>query len=41
MRFETLVVRAGHSPDAITGAVVPPIHFSTPFEVTEGTFCIP
>lgn len=31
MRIETLVVHAGHSPDAATGAVAPPIHLSTNF----------
>jgi cystathionine gamma-synthase len=32
MRIETLAARAGHSPDAQTGAVTPPIHLSTTFE---------
>jgi cystathionine gamma-synthase len=32
MRFETLAVHAGHAPDALTGAVTPPIHLSTTFE---------
>jgi cystathionine gamma-synthase len=39
MRFETLAVHAGHSPDAATGAVSPPIHLSTTFErAADGTF---
>lgn len=29
MRFETLVVHAGHDPDPASGAVAPPIHLST------------
>lgn len=32
MRFETLTVHAGQSPDPATGAVAPPIHLSTTFE---------
>jgi cystathionine gamma-synthase len=32
MRIETLAVHAGHSADAATGAVAPPIHLSTTFE---------
>ena len=32
MRLETIAVHAGHSPDAATGAVTPPIHLSTTFE---------
>ena len=32
MRLETIAVHAGHSPDAVTGAVTPPIHLSTTFE---------
>lgn len=31
MRLETLLVHAGHAPDAATGAVSPPIHLSTNF----------
>jgi cystathionine gamma-synthase len=31
MRLETMLVHAGHSPDAATGAVSPPIHLSTNF----------
>jgi cystathionine gamma-synthase len=39
MRFETLVVHAGHAPDASTGAVSPPIHLSTTFErAADGSF---
>jgi len=34
MRFETLVVHAGSSMDAATGAVAPPIHLSTTFHHT-------
>jgi cystathionine gamma-synthase len=29
VRFQTLVVHAGHGPDPLTGAVAPPIHLST------------
>jgi cystathionine gamma-synthase len=32
MRLETIAVHAGHAPDAVTGAVTPPIHLSTTFE---------
>lgn len=32
MRLETIAVHAGHTPDAATGAVTPPIHLSTTFE---------
>src|SRR5688572_20159795 len=32
MRIETLCVHAGTAPDAVTGAVAPPIHLSTTFE---------
>lgn len=32
VRIETLAVHAGHSTDAATGAVTPPIHLSTTFE---------
>lgn len=32
MRIETIAVHAGHTPDAATGAVTPPIHLSTTFE---------
>lgn len=32
MRIETLAVHAGHTIDAIAGAVTPPIHLSTTFE---------
>lgn len=32
MRLETIAVHAGHAPDAMTGAVTPPIHLSTTFE---------
>ena len=32
MRLETLCVHAGTSPDAVTGAIAPPIHLSTTFE---------
>jgi cystathionine gamma-synthase len=32
MRLETIAVHAGHSPDAATGAVTPPIVMSTTFE---------
>ena len=32
MRLETIAVHAGHSPDAATAAVTPPIHLSTTFE---------
>ena len=32
VRIETLAVHAGHSVDAATGAVAPPIHMSTTFE---------
>lgn len=32
MRLETIAVHAGHAPDAVTGAVTPPIHQSTTFE---------
>jgi len=32
MRIETLAARAGHGPDADTGALTPPIHLSTTFE---------
>lgn len=32
MRLETIAVHAGHSPDAVTGAVTPAIHLSTTFE---------
>jgi cystathionine gamma-synthase len=32
MRFETIAVHAGHSPDPVTGAVTPAIHPSTTFE---------
>lgn len=32
LRLETLCVHAGHEPDAVTGAVAPPIHLSTTFE---------
>jgi cystathionine gamma-synthase len=39
MRFETLAVHAGHSPDALTGAVAPPLYLSTTFErAADGTF---
>ena len=31
MRFETLVIHAGHAADPETGAVAPPIHLSTTF----------
>ena len=33
MRIETLAVRAGHAVDPSTGAVTPPIHLSTTFEL--------
>jgi len=32
MRIETIAVHAGHHPDPVTGAVIPPIHLSTTFE---------
>ena len=32
MKLETLAVHAGHSPDAATSAVTPPIHLSTTYE---------
>ena len=32
MRIETLCVHAGTAPDAVTGAIAPPIHLSTTFE---------
>jgi cystathionine gamma-synthase len=32
MRFETIAVHAGGSPDPATGSVAPPIHLSTTFE---------
>jgi cystathionine gamma-synthase len=32
MRIETIAVHAGHEPDAVTGAVTPPITLSTTFE---------
>lgn len=32
MRIETIAVHAGHEPDALTGAVTPPISLSTTFE---------
>jgi cystathionine gamma-synthase len=32
MRLETIAVHAGHKPDALTGAVTPPISLSTTFE---------
>jgi cystathionine gamma-synthase len=32
MRIETIAVHAGHSPDAATAAVTPPIYLSTTFE---------
>ena len=32
MRIETIAVHAGHSVDAATGAVTPPIHLSTTFQ---------
>ena len=32
MRIETIAVHAGHEPDAVTGAVTPPITMSTTFE---------
>lgn len=32
MRLETIAVHAGHEPDALTGAVTPPISLSTTFE---------
>jgi cystathionine gamma-synthase len=39
MRFETLAVHAGHSPDAVTGAVAPPLYLSTTFErAADGSF---
>ena len=39
MRFETLAVHAGHTPDATTGAVSPPIYLSTTFErAADGSF---
>ncbi|MDQ1403962.1 MAG: cystathionine gamma-synthase [Actinomycetota bacterium] len=31
MRFETRAIHAGQEPDPLTGAVVPPVHFSTTF----------
>jgi cystathionine gamma-synthase len=31
VRFETRAIHAGQEPDATTGAVVPPVHFSTTF----------
>jgi len=31
MKFETLVVHAGHEADPTTGSVAPPIHLSTTF----------
>lgn len=42
MRIETIAVHAGHSPDAATGAVTPPIHLSTTFErEADGSFRSP
>jgi cystathionine gamma-synthase len=39
MKFETLAVHAGASPDATTGAVMPAIHLSTTFErASDGSF---
>lgn len=39
MRFETVAVHAGSSPDPVTGAVRPPIQLSTTFErAPDGTF---
>ena len=39
MRFETLAVHAGHSPDSTTGAVAPPLYLSTTFErAADGSF---
>lgn len=39
MRFETLAVHGGHTPDNETGAVTQPINLSTTFEREEdGTF---
>ena len=39
MRFETLAVHAGHSPDPATGAVAPPLYLSTTFErAADGSF---
>jgi cystathionine gamma-synthase len=39
MRFETLAVHAGQSPDATTGAVAPPLYLSTTFErAGDGSF---
>jgi len=39
LRFETLAVHAGSSPDAVTGAVTPAIHTSTTFERSaDGSF---
>jgi cystathionine gamma-synthase len=39
MRFETLAVHAGHSPDSATGAVAPPLYLSTTFErAADGSF---
>ena len=31
MRAETIAVHAGAEPDAATGAIAPPLHFSTTF----------
>ena len=39
MRFETLAVHAGSSPDPLSKAVMPPIHLSTTFErAPDGSF---
>ncbi|HWE44879.1 MAG TPA: PLP-dependent transferase [Caulobacteraceae bacterium] len=39
LHLETLVVHAGHAPDAATGAVTPPIHLATTFErAPDGTY---
>lgn len=39
MRFETMAVHAGTSPDPVTGAVMPAIHLSTTFERSpDGSF---
>lgn len=35
MKFETLAVHAGHTPDLTTGGITPPIHLSTNFERAE------
>ena len=39
MRFETLAVHAGATPDSVTGAVMPALHLSTTFvRAADGSF---